>query len=94
MRMKKSEHARGDCIDDTGFFAFADPSPRDRVEGGEERPGESAKFAGFDFICSRPPLKAVHRQLAGKPRIFRAADLMLFQPIGDREEADGRADLQ
>ncbi|OWV86142.1 hypothetical protein ATY75_23105 [Rhizobium sp. N122] len=53
------------------FFAFADPSLRDRVEGGKERPGESAKFAGFDFICSRLPLKAVHRQLAGKPRLFR-----------------------
>ncbi|OHV24561.1 hypothetical protein BBJ66_24820 [Rhizobium sp. RSm-3] len=68
MKMKKGEHARGDCIEDAGFFAFADRSRRHLVECGKKRLGEIAKFAGFDFF--RLPAfsrKSVHRQPAGKP---------------------------
>jgi hypothetical protein len=60
--MKRDEHARGDCIEDAGFFAFADRSRRDLAERGTERLGEMAKLADFDFYRRSPfPQKPVHQ---------------------------------
>ncbi|WHO74478.1 hypothetical protein [Rhizobium sp. BT03] len=83
MKMKKCEHARGDCIEDAGFFAFADRSRDISSSAARNGSARSQSLRASTFIgCRLSPesgSSAAGRKAFGsfRPAIFLSCSRLL-----------------